>query len=102
MIRTAILGGGIGAEHLAAYRLLSDYEVAVICDLDLERASKVAGGIAVTDNMQAVLDDPSIDLIDICLPPHLHVAITCCALAAGKHVICEKPLAASLAEIDQI
>jgi len=39
------------------------------------------------------LADPSIDLVDICLPPHLHVEAVSKVLAAGKHVICEKPLA---------
>jgi len=103
MIRVAILGAGIGAEHLAGYRALPDlFEVAVICDLDAVRAQSIAGEIRVSTDSDAVLHDPQIDLIDICLPPHLHVPISLKALAAGKHVICEKPLATSLADIDQL
>ncbi len=101
MIRVAILGAGIGAEHLQGYRMLPDlFEVTVICDLDLSRAADIAGDIDVTDSAEQVFNNPDIDLVDICLPPHLHVPMTLRALAAHKHVICEKPLATSLAEVD--
>ena len=45
---------------------------------------------------------PTIDIIDICTPPMLHHPLVEAALAAGKHVICEKPLVGSLAEVDEI
>ena len=103
MIRVAIMGAGIGAEHLAGYRALPDlFEVTLICDLDLDRARSIAGGIVVTDDAEQVFNDANVDLVDICLPPHLHVPMTLRALAAGKYVICEKPLATSLAEVDQL
>ena len=59
-------------------------------------------GISTTDDFTAVLADPTIDIVDICLPPHLHLETCLAALDAGKVVICEKPLVASLAEADQI
>ncbi|MEM9522472.1 MAG: Gfo/Idh/MocA family oxidoreductase [Pseudomonadota bacterium] len=105
MIVVAIVGAGIGRSHLAGYRRLPDmFSVRALCDLDTERAKKVVGltKITVTDDLEAVLADPDIDLIDICLPPHLHADVSIRALGAGKHVICEKPLACSLAEVDQI
>lgn len=103
MIRVAILGAGIGAEHLVAYKeLAGDFEVAAICDLDIQRASAIAGELPVTDKVDDVLNDPSIDIVDICLPPHLHVPLTLRVLAARKHVICEKPIANSLAEVDAL
>lgn len=103
MIRAAILGAGIGAEHLDGYRRLPEcFNVGVICDLDLDRATAVARDIPVTTQLDDVLSDDSIDLIDICLPPHLHVPTTLSALAAGKHVICEKPIATSLSDVDQL
>ncbi|SPJ26175.1 Gfo/Idh/MocA family protein [Palleronia abyssalis] len=105
MIRVAIIGTGIGREHLAGYDTLPDrFTVTTLCDLDLDRARGVAGDrpIAVTDDLDAVLDDEAIDLIDVCLPPHLHVPTATRALQAGKHVVCEKPLALSLAECDAL
>ncbi|MCY4178958.1 MAG: Gfo/Idh/MocA family oxidoreductase [Litoreibacter sp.] len=101
MIRVAILGAGIGAEHLAGYRALPNlFEVVTICDLDRARAEAIAGGARVEVDAQKVIADPGIDLIDICLPPHLHVPMSLAALDAGKHAICEKPVATSLADAD--
>lgn len=102
MIRVAIIGAGIGAEHLQGYRSLPDaFRVSTICDLDRERAAIATGGdldIRITDDLDAVLADDAIDLIDVCLPPHLHVPVSVKALQAGKHVICEKPIARSMEE----
>ncbi len=106
MIRVAILGAGIGAEHLTGYRALPEtFEVAVLCDRDAERARLVTAGnaaIRLETEIAAVLEDDAIDLVDICLPPHLHADVAVAALGAGKHVICEKPLARSMAEIAEI
>ncbi len=105
MIRVAIIGAGIGREHLAGYRALPDrYEVAALVDLDLRRAAEAVGNLPVPIAAEAdqLLADPSIDLIDICLPPHLHLPFSLRALNAGKDVICEKPLVASLADADRL
>lgn len=106
MIRVAIVGAGIGAQHLAGYRALpSRYTVRTFCDLDTDRARRVVGeddGVTVTDDLEAVLADPEIDLVDVCLPPHLHFPISEKVLMAGKHVVCEKPLVRSLAEADAL
>ena len=106
MISVAIIGAGIGREHLEGYRALPDrFRVTALCDLDLDRAAEVVGGddsIAVTANLAEVLADKAIDVIDICLPPHLHFPVTLQALAAGKHVICEKPIVRALTEADQV
>ncbi|QUJ78173.1 Gfo/Idh/MocA family oxidoreductase [Sulfitobacter albidus] len=105
MIGVAILGAGIGAEHLAALRTLPDcFDVRRIIDRDLLRARSLCAGPActVSADIADALTDPSIDLIDICLPPHLHVAVTLQALAAGKHVVCEKPIATSLEDVARI
>jgi predicted dehydrogenase len=106
MTRVAIVGAGIGAEHLAGYRALPDrFRVAVKCDLDTARARAATADdpeIAVSDDLAPVLADPAIDLIDICLPPHLHFPVSLQVLQAGKHAICEKPIARSLEEADAL
>lgn len=106
MIRVAIVGAGIGAEHLAGYRALPDrFAVTTLCDLDTDRARKATAGdpaIAVTGDLDAVLADPDVDLVDVCLPPHLHFPVSTKVLAARKHVICEKPIVRSLSEADQL
>ena len=52
--------------------------------------------------LQEMVEDPSLDAIDICLPTDLHASTTIAALEAGKHVLCEKPMAASQAECERM
>jgi len=104
-IHIGLIGAGIGAQHLQAYHQLhASFTVTAICDLDVEKAAQLRGGqnIAITADYTEILADDEIDLVDICLPPHLHYDAICAALRAGKHVICEKPLVSSCAEVDEI
>lgn len=102
----AIIGAGIGAQHLAGFAQTPDlFDVKTLCDLDTDRARDVIGDqspIEISDDFASVLSDPGIDIIDICLPPHLHFDACKDALSAGKHVICEKPLVTSLADADAL
>ena len=104
--RVAVIGAGIGRTHVEAYLANGrDYEVVVVCDTDAERARNVAAatpGAAAETASAAVLARADIDLVDICLPPNLHLRAIEAALAAGKHVLCEKPLVASLDEVDRV
>lgn len=103
--KVAILGAGIGAQHLDAFLALPNlFEPVLVCDLNLDRAHSVADpfGVAVTSDLETVLSREDIDMVDICLPPHLHLAATLAALDAGKSVICEKPLVTSLADCDRL
>jgi predicted dehydrogenase len=104
--RVAVIGAGIGAAHVEAYRDNAEgYEVALICDLDAGRAGALAAtvpGAVVETAYDQVLARQDIDLVDICLPPSLHLATIEAALAAGKHVLCEKPLVGSLAEVERV
>lgn len=106
MIKVGLLGAGIGKQHLDSYRKLPDqYTVKALCDLDVSRAQAATGGdatIRIVADIAEVLSDPDIDLIDICLPPHLHMPVALQVLGAGKHAICEKPIARSLAEVEQM
>ncbi|MEL6819789.1 MAG: Gfo/Idh/MocA family oxidoreductase [Pseudomonadota bacterium] len=102
----AIIGAGIGAHHLAGFMALGDrFRVRWLCDLDKGRAQQVldnakASKARVTAELDEVLADPNVDIVDICLPPHLHAPAAIKAFEAGKHVVCEKPLAGSLIEAD--
>mgnify|MGYP005993297515 CR=1 FL=1 len=104
MLNVAIIGAGIGKKHLAGFAELPDsFSVKCICDLDEDRGKALAAthpGVRFTAEMSEVLADPTIDVVDICLPPHLHFSSCMEALDAGKKVICEKPLVASLREAD--
>lgn len=108
--RIAIVGAGIGAEHLAGWLASpARFEVATICDLDRERAAPLVKRAGLCGSrahfehdLDRVLADDSIEIVDLCLPPRLHHDALLGALSAGRHVVCEKPLVASLAEADAI
>ncbi|MEM9104306.1 MAG: Gfo/Idh/MocA family oxidoreductase [Pseudomonadota bacterium] len=106
MYTVAILGVGIGAQHLEGYRAHPElFHVATLCDQDRARAEALAApltGCSVVTDIAAVMEDREIDIVDICLPPHLHPPVALEAFAAGKHVICEKPLAGSVVEADAL
>ena len=101
----AILGAGIGEQHLSAYQVLRGrFTVTHICDLNLDAAGRLASqvGATTTASLDDVIADPAVEVVDICLPPRLHVPVTLQALAQGKHVIVEKPIAGSLQEADRL
>ncbi|MEJ6392065.1 Gfo/Idh/MocA family oxidoreductase [Gymnodinialimonas sp. 2305UL16-5] len=105
MKNIAILGaGGIGAQHAAALlNLPEDWRLSHVCDIYAENARSLGQKTgADTASLDAVLENPDIDVVDICLPPALHVRIALRALAAGKHVVCEKPIAGSIADVDRL
>lgn len=77
----------------------------VVCDLTMEAAEQAAlrlGFEKYTDNWRDVVNDPEIDVIDIVTPNNSHAEIAIAAAKAGKHVICEKPLASTLEESKQM
>jgi predicted dehydrogenase len=106
-LRVAVIGCGIGRSHIVeGYVPNADrFEVAALCDLDPARMAPIAAefGIAeqVTD-FDSLLDRDDIDVIDVCTPPGVHYSMVVKALEAGKHVVCEKPLVGSLAEVDEV
>jgi predicted dehydrogenase len=103
----AVIGCGIGRSHIAEgyARLPGKFEVRALCDLNEERLRTVADEFAVprrTASFDQVLAMHDIDIVDICTPPTLHFPQAMAALAAGKEVVCEKPLVGSLKEIDEL
>ncbi len=97
-VRVGLVGAGFVARiHAEAYRRVHGVEVelAVVAAAHPERARRFAdefGVSAVAPDVRAVLEDPAVDVVDLCVPPHLHATIAVDAAAAGKHVIVEKPL----------
>ncbi len=57
-------------------------------------------GVHTYSGYEQLLEDPEVELVDICLPPHLHADATIAALQKGKHVFCEKPMALTVEECD--
>ncbi len=104
-IGIALIGAGwAGARHAEAYRALPD-RGRIVAVMDTRGAAARArarewGVPFATDDLAATLARPDVDAVDICLPHTFHAEVTEAALAAGKHVLVEKPFATSLAEAD--
>ena len=102
----------MGAAHSQAWRsaprffdLPLDPVMSVLCGRDASRVEAAAtklGWAATETDWQRLVARDDIDLIDICTPGDTHAEIAIAALAAGKHVLCEKPLANSVAEAEQM
>ncbi len=120
MINVGIIGlGFMAATHIRAYRQVEGARIAALCNpsgrhLDGD-FTNVAGNVGATDPVKLdmtgvkatrdfsdLLADPDIALIDICAPTKTHRELSLAALRAGKHVICEKPLARSIADAREI
>lgn len=104
-LRIAILGSGfMGSTHARAYHRMDNVEIAMIYASSPKRAEPLANelGSTWTDDLDTILNDRSIDAVDICLPTSEHRQATEAVLHAGKHVLLEKPLALSLADAEAI
>ena len=95
----------MGRVHLEAVRRLGFVEVAAIAGRRIEAVRSMADAFhveRVESHYERILADPDIQAIHICTPNSLHAPIAKAALAAGKHVLCEKPLAMSTREAQEI
>jgi len=104
-LKVGIIGcGGIGEQkHLPAIKKIPEAEVTAFCDIIPERAEDLSkkfgvNGAKTYTDYKSLLKDGSIDVVHVCTPNRSHCPITVDALEAGKHVMCEKPMAASYAE----
>lgn len=98
MVKIGILGTGFGITHLKCYKNIEDAEVVIIFGRNQEKLKEIENiyNVKVTHNLDDVMLDPSIELIDICLPTHIHKEFVIKAFENGKHVICELPIAYSM------
>ena len=115
MIRVGLVGVGfMGMTHYLAYEKIRGVRVTAVCETDPKRRGgdwrTIQGnfgprgeatdlsGIAQYAELHELLADADVDMVDICLPTALHPAAAVAALAAGKHVFCEKPIALTPAD----
>jgi predicted dehydrogenase len=105
-IKTAIFGTGfMGRVHLEGVRRVESVEAVALSGRNAEAARRLGAGFAITKfatDYREILHDPAIDAVHICTPNAQHFPMAKEALQAGKHVLCEKPLATSVDEGEEL
>ncbi|GFZ80110.1 dehydrogenase [Paenibacillus marchantiophytorum] len=98
-MKVAIVGcGGMGNVHALSYMNMPNVTLVGVCDVDFELAQELSmkTGAAAYHSFEAMLNETDFDVVSVTLPSFLHKEYTLKAAQAGKHVICEKPLALNL------
>jgi predicted dehydrogenase len=108
-VRVLLAGAAFSADlHLDAYMRCADLaEIVAICDKDAQRVEVLSqryglSGFSVYDSWERAVDEVDCDLVDICLPNFLHHDVALAAFKKGRNVICEKPLATTVQEGEEM
>lgn len=106
-IKIGIIGGGWVTEnrHLPALQGVAEAEVVALAEIDAGRLKQVAEKFKIPrrySDFNALLSDPNIEVVAVCVPTQFHHQVVLASLDAGKHVLVEKPLARDLQECDQL
>jgi len=97
----AVIGVGVGRAHLRGYLACPDAEVVALCDVDKERLNAVADEYGIPlryTDYRELLKLQDLAAVSVALPNYLHAPVSIAAMEAGKHVLCEKPLARNAQE----
>jgi predicted dehydrogenase len=103
-MKVGLLGTGFGIAHARIYHTHPEVREVVVFGRTPAKLQAFGEefGYSTTTDLAAIYDDPAIDLVDVCLPTRLHAEHVLRALQAGKHVLCELPLAATMADARRI
>jgi len=104
-VRIGVIGVGIGRNHLQNYRECDQADVVAVCDIDLEKLNGVLHewpGVRGLADYREMLEMEEVQGVSVSLPNYLHAPVTIDALRAGKHVLCEKPMATNVAEAEEM
>jgi len=104
-VHIGIVGAGfMGKTHSRAYGLIPSSEVVAVADVEPGRAQSLASELSCRaySSLEGLLRDPEVDVVDLTLPTYLHAWAAVRAAESGKHVICEKPMALTLAQADKM
>jgi len=100
-VRVGVIGMGMGRNHAVNFRDTAEAALVAICDVNPERLEQVAHEVhpwRTYTNYEDLIADTEIDAVAVALPNALHERVVLMALEAGKHVMCEKPLAMNAVE----
>lgn len=102
----ALIGcGGIARSHAQAIQQVKGARLVATVDIAAQRAEELAAEYGAPNAYTAYQDalaDPSVEAVIVCLPHHLHAEVAMAAAQAGKHILCEKPMATTLTDVERM
>jgi predicted dehydrogenase len=104
-LNVCILGcGELGLQHVAAWQACRDASVVAVYNRSEERRARAAemAGAVPYDSYEAAVLHEGVDIVSVCVPNCLHAELTCFAARHGRHVLCEKPIALTLPQADEM
>ena len=102
MLKIGLMGvGGISGEHIPVWDNMKDAELVTLCDIRPERMERYGDKHCYT-NFDEMLENESIDILDICLPTYLHADYAIKAMEKGINVICEKPVSLKEEDVERV
>ena len=103
MVTLGIIGMGYtGQQHLQASAAVPQLQVSAVAETRVEQTTSLGGELRIYTDWRGLLADREIQAVSLCLPHVLHAEVALAALAAGKHLLIEKPLALDLQEAEDI
>ncbi|MFP4056161.1 MAG: Gfo/Idh/MocA family protein [Candidatus Brocadiia bacterium] len=103
-LRIAVVGLGVGKTHAELLRETPGAQLVAVCDVDQAKAAEQAEkhGVEAYTSYDALLEGERLDAVSLCTPPRLHAPMAEQAAARGLHVLCEKPMAPSVADCQRM
>ena len=105
VLQVGIIGAGLqGGRRAPVLTKFPNTKLVMVADDHLDATQRLAGsmGCEATDRWEEIIERPDIDVVMVCTPPNLHKAMSIAAMNRGKHVLCEKPLARTLKEAEDM
>jgi len=105
MVRAGVIGYGfMGSTHANAYKAMTNAQLACVIDVEADKRQKAAceQGVKTYTTLAEAFDAEALDIVDVCLPTYQHADATLEAFSAGKHVMCEKPMALTAADCQRM
>jgi len=106
-VKLGVIGCGLASDILygPAFEYMKKGEVTAVMDVSVERAKAVQerhGADCIYTDLGDILDDKNVEAVMVLTPPHRHLEPVVAAAKAGKHVFCEKPMASTIEEADEM
>ncbi len=102
MLKVGLVGvGGISGVHIPAWNSMEDMELVALCDIRPEQMERFEGVNKYTD-FEEMIENESLDILDICLPTYLHADYAIKAMNRGINVVCEKPISLDINDVDRV